>query len=610
MFSNQGKTMVSFKDYPPNPGVYFMKNKKGEYLYIGKAKNLKKRLASYFGKRELEPKTQVLVRQIHSIETIVTESEMEALILESNLIKEKRPRYNVQLKDNKSYPFIQITNEVFPRVIKTRKFRRDGSQYFGPYPNVGIMNQYLSLLKSLFPIRSCDLKLNTKRQFDPCLDYYIDRCKGCCIGKISQEEYQEYIQQAILFLRGRYNKLIHKLKQKMQTASQKLQYEQAAQYRNHIQAVQQIHEKQRVYSIQEEDLDVVGLFQAEGIMAISILFIREGKLLGKRSFLLKEERLLEFHPEKVLSEAVKYFYSGNEHEIPNEILLPLSFEDPNIARVLQDFLTVKRQTKVSIHAPQRGKKKAWIRMACENARFSYLEEVKMSDKEAVLSELKKELELSVEPRRIEAFDIANTLDQDMVASLVSFYNGKADKKNYRSFKIRSVHGPNDVESHQEALSRRYQKLKNEDKSFPDLILVDGGIPQVNLASKVLSALDLKIPIIGLAKKKEEIFFPKNPTPLVLAKNSRALRLLQEIRDEAHRFANQMHRRLRSNSMKKSLLDDVPKIGRSRKIALLRSFQSIEKIKQASIQELSEIPSMNLRSAESVYQFFHKTSQSS
>ncbi len=593
---------MDLKNIPQNPGVYLMKDLNDEIIYVGKAKNLKKRVASYFSQSAKDPKTQLLIKHITKVDYIVTAGEMEALILECNLIKEKKPKYNINLKDNKSYPFIKVTvNEPFPRVFKTRTFKRDGGRYFGPYPNVGLVYRNLKLIQQLFPIRSCDLELPSKKAVEPCLDYFIKRCDGCCIDKVTPESYREYIDQVILFLSGKYKKLLKYLTDEMKEASKELRFEVAAKFKSQIESVKGIHETQRVYSTEDIDLDVMGLYQGDRVIGLTLLFIREGKLLGKRFFIIKEEGIVKnFSPETVMGDALKNYYSDH-HEVPGEVILPV---EPLEKGLLQEYLGRLKGSKVKITVPKVGRKMDWVQLASQNARFGYLEEQRMTEKELVLTELKKVLKLTAEPRRIEGFDIANTLGQHSVAAMVSFKDGLADKKSYRHFKIKSVEGPNDVGSLKEAVGRRYQKLVNESLALPDLILIDGGKGQVNGAKEVLDALNLSIPVIGLAKREEEIFYPKNPEPLVLPRNSVALRLLQEVRDEAHRFGNSFHRKLRDKSMIHSQLDEVKGVGKVRRKALLKHFKTIDDIKKASVEELCEAEKVDQPTAEKVYGYFH------
>lgn len=580
-----------------------MKNVDAEIIYIGKAKDIRKRVSSYFSKSIKDPKTQVLVKHINEIDYIVTDSELEALILECNLIKEKKPRYNIDLKDNKSYPFIKVTlNETYPRIFKTRKFKRDASRYFGPYPNVQLIYRNLKLIHQLFPIRSCDLDLPSKRKnIDPCLDYFIKRCDGCCINKITPEKYKEYIDEVILFLGGKYGKLIKLLNEKMMEASKELKYEIAAKIKNQIEAVKEINEKQRVYSTEDLDIDVLGFYLKERIIILSLLFIREGKLLGKRIFVLKEDDIYDyFSPEWIISYTLKNYYS-NDHEIPDEIILPII---PLEKDLLMNYISKLKNEKVKITVPKGGRKLEWVTLASQNAQFGYMEEKKVTGKELILSELKLVLNLSVEPRRIEGFDIANTDGHNAVASMVSFLNGIADKKNYRYYKIRTIEGPNDVGMIKEVIARRYQKLKNESLALPDLILIDGGKGQLNGAKEVIDTLGLNIPVISLAKREEEIFIPGNKVPIKLADNSQCLRLLQTVRDEAHRFGNSFHKKLRDKKTVKSIFDEIKGVGKQRKTSLMKHFKTLNNIKQASLQELYEVECLDKPTAKRIYEFFH------
>lgn len=592
------------QDLPDHPGVYIMKNAKDEIIYVGKAKNIKKRVQSYFSKSQKDPKTKVLVKHIKNIEYIVTQSEMEALLLECNLIKDNQPRYNIELKDNKSYPFIKITvKEPYPRIFKTRKVKKDGSKYFGPYTNVGLIYRNLKLIHQLFPIRSCDFQLPSNKKIDPCLDYHILKCEGCCIDKISVEDYKKYIDEVMLFLSGKYAELINDLTDKMKRASSELKFELAGKVKRQIEAVKEINEKQRVFSLDKKDIDIFGFFRGEDMISLVVMFIREGKLLGKRIFILKKDHLpgIEFTNENVLNEAVKIYYNG-EVEIPGELVLP--FEIPEVEGI-QYLLEKRRGFKVAVTIPKAGKKKDWLDMASQNAQFAYLDEQKLTQKDLVLKNLKEILGMKEEPRRIEGFDIANTDGNFSVAAMISFFNGKADKQNYRHFKIKSVEGPNDYESIKEAVSRRYQKLLAENLSLPDLILIDGGKGQVNGAKEVLNSLELNIPIIGLAKREETIFFPNKSEGILLEKNNDALKLLQEVRNEAHRFGNVLHKKLRAKKMVKSILEDIPGVGKTRRKYLFDHFKSIDAIKKATLEEINDVEKIDKKTAEKIYSFFHQ-----
>ncbi|MDH5680119.1 MAG: excinuclease ABC subunit UvrC [Spirochaetota bacterium] len=595
--------MTDIKKLPQNPGVYLMKDESGKIIYVGKAKCIRKRVASYFSKSSKDVKTQFLVKHIRDLDYIVTNSEMEALILECTLIKKHKPKYNVNLKDNKTYPFIKVTvDELYPRVFKTRKFRRDGGRYFGPYPNVRLVYGNLKLIEQLFPLRSCDMVLPSKKKnVDPCLDYHIKRCGGCCIDKISSEEYRDYIDQVILFLSGRYGRLTRELTLKMKEASSELKFELAAKLKSQIEAVKEINETQRVYSTEDQDVDVMGIYRGEGAFALALLLIREGKLLGKKTYVISEKDMVsDYTAESVMSAALKNYYTG-DNEIPDELILALEPQDNDL---LKDYLSELKGRKLLVTVPKIGMKKEWIDMASQNAKFAYLEGQMMTQKELVLMELKRELNLPSEPRIIEGFDIANTLGQDSVAAMVSFYNGTVDKKNYRQFKIRSVEGSNDVASLKEAVGRRYQKLLNENRVLPDLILIDGGKGQVNGAFDVLKGLELDVPVIGLAKREEEIYFPKNSEPLKLPRNSAALRLLQSVRDEAHRFGNLCHRKLRAKGMVKSQLETIEGVGKVKRNALLKHFKTISDIKKATLEELCEVDKLDKSTAQKVFDYFH------
>ena len=598
--------MIEIKNLPQLPGVYLMKDQNDQIIYIGKAKNIQKRVSSYFNKKLQSVKTKHLMKNLKNIDYIVTINEVESLILESHLIKEKKPKYNFMLKDSKSYPFIKVTvQEVYPRVIKTRKNIKDGNQYFGPYPNVGAIDKNLKLIHELFPIRSCDYDLPSKK-VNVCLDYHIQNCQGCCIHKISSEEYKKYIEQVILFLRGRYQQLIRQLIFNMNEASKDLKYELAGKIKRQIESIKQLQEKQRMYSTEEEDVDVIGYFEREKSIFLGFFWIREGKMQGKR--VLTSQKLMDIEnldKKEILSQSLRDYYANdytNPQDIPDEILLPFEPQDQDL---IKDFLKKLKNKNIEITIPKKGKKKEWVNFAVENTKFSYIAEKKITSKELVLNDLKKVLKLQKEPRWIEGFDISNTQGEECVGGMVSFYNGKANKKGYRHFKIKTVQGINDVGSLQEMIGRRYQKLKNDQKlGFPDLILVDGGRGQVNGAQKILDLLDLKIPLIGLAKKDEIIYFPDQKEPLKLKKHFEGLQLLQEIRDEVHRFCNSHHKKLRNQKLFQSILQEIEGIGQIRQKELLKHFQSLENIKKANVEELSSIERMNSKIALKVYNFFH------
>ncbi len=589
---------INLKTIPSLPGVYIMKDQNQKVIYVGKAKNLKNRVSSYFYKSAKDNKTQLLIKDIYKLDYIITNTELEALILECNIIKKKKPKYNIDLKDNKTYPFIKITtNESFPRVFKTRYFKRDGNKYFGPYPSISLIHQHIDLIHRLFPIRTCTQVLPNKKDNKPCLNYFIERCKGVCSGELSVKEYRKYIDEIVLFLSGKYSKLISRLTKQMNKAANELRYELASVIKLRIEAVRSINERQIVYSTNPCNIDVIGFFEGEKAISFSIMLIREGKLLGKRIFVIKENNFLE---RSMLFEEVLKKYYLDDNEIPDEIVLPIDIEDKNL---LESYFTRLKKKKLKITVPKIGLKKEWTFLACQNAKFGFLEEQKITQKELALIELKKVLNLPSEPRYIEGFDVANTMGKDSVIAMVYFKDGVAYKKSYRHFKVKSVDKPNDVAMIKEGIARRYQKLLNNSSPLPDLILIDGGKGQVNGTKKVLDSLGLSITVIGLAKKDEDIVFPNKKDILKLDKTSIALRLLQQIRDEAHRFGNVLHKKLRKKRMFKSSFDNIRGIGKIRKEALLMHFKTVSDIKNASVEELCKVDKMDKVSAKRVFDYF-------
>ncbi len=589
------KTDIS--TFPQTFGVYIMKDSQEEIIYVGKAKNLKKRVSSYFSSKTKDPKTVVLVKKVNTIDFITTTSEAEALLLEYNLVQKHQPKYNIQLKDGKSYPYIKLTlNEDYPRFIKTRNKIKDGSKYFGPFSNVRSIKHNLFLIHKFFKIRKCNKKLSAnKPEEKPCLNYYIKKCPGWCIGFPSQEEYLNRVRKASVFVSGKYNKLIRNLEKEMKELAQETKFEEAAQYRDIVRELRQINSAGKIFLNEDKDIDVIAFFFEEGLYVISLLLIREGKLLGKRTFPIKDT----VFPSEILHKFIINFYS--EEEIPDEIVVPEAIAEPEL---ILEFLEKKRKKKVPITIPKIGQKLNFINIARDNAKFNFLEMKKLTEKELVLLELKNILSLPNEPRRIEGFDIANIQGKQAVASMVSFFNGYPDKRNYRIFKIRTLDTPNDYLMIQEAVSRRYQGLLNEKKELPQLILIDGGKGQLNAANQALTALDLNIPLISLAKREEEIFRVGEKSSIRLEKTSEALRLLQAVRDEAHRFGNSFHRKLRRKKNIKSILDDIKGVGEKRKNALLKHFKTIDDIKKSSLEELQKVDKIDSKSAKAIYDFFH------
>ncbi len=605
---------------PTKTGCYLMKNNKGQVIYVGKAVNLRNRVRSYFHNSAQEhPRTRQLVKHIADIEWIVVGSELEALILEMNLIKKHKPYYNVRLKDDKRYPYIKIHwADAYPKVTVTRRVVEDGSQYFGPYTGVWAVHQTLDVLRRIFPYLTCNREITGTDQ-RACLYYDIKLCTGPCIGATSQEEYRAMIRSLANFLRGRTDGILDRLQAEMQTASQTLRFEQAAALRDQIQAIQQIVARQKiVLSSDYADTDVIAMARSEREACVQVFFIRGGKLVGREYFLMEGT---DDNPDaSVIAEFIKQFYDQTP-TVPPQVLLPHEVEE---AQIIRQWLNSRRgDKKVKINIPQRGQKRELVEMAAENAAdtLTALQAQWQADEHRqtlALSELHEALELPRAPARIECFDISNTQGVAMVGSMVVFEQGVPNKQHYRRFNIRSVTGPDDFASMEETLTRRFRRWKTAqdivadrsatsqkvDRSFstlPDLIIVDGGKGQLSRAVKVLDEFGLLdvVPVVGLAKREEELFVPRQDRPIMLPRKSEGLYLVQRIRDEAHRFAITAHRKRRSKLGIASQLDSIPGIGPARRKALLKHFGSIDAIRQASEDELTQAPKMNASTAAAV-----------
>ncbi|MCG1012748.1 excinuclease ABC subunit UvrC [Tepidanaerobacter sp. GT38] len=598
-------------DIPEKPGVYIMKDKRNKIIYVGKATSLKNRVKSYFqSPKNLPVKVASMVSKIEDIEYIVTDSEVEALILECNLIKFHRPKYNILLRDDKQYPYIRITlNQPFPRIEVVRRVKKDGARYFGPYANAGAMREAIDVINKIFPIRSCKKDLsNIPLDERPCLNYHINRCLAPCQGYIKEEEYNEIIKNVIMFLEGKQSTLVKQLKTKMQEAAENLDFERAAALRDQIMALEKILEKQKIVSTDMIDQDIIALARGSGSVCIQVFFVREGKLISREPFILHNTDDVE--RKEILTSFVKQFYN-NAHFIPKEIILDEDIDDKG---TIEEWLTGKKGSKVSIIIPKRGKKKELAQMVAENA-LAYLEQVESKEEQEklrnrqALEELREHLGLETIPYRIEGFDISNTQGTESVASMVVFEGAQPKKDDYRKFKIKTVEGPNDFESMKEVILRRFKRTLSGDGKFqklPDLLLIDGGKGQLKYAREALKELGLShIPTIALAEEFEHIFVEGKDDPIILPENSEALYLVQRVRDEAHRFALTFHRSLRSKKNFRSVLDDIPGIGKTRRLALLKTLGGLEGIKRASIEELAAVPGMNRKAAQTVYEHFHK-----
>ena len=584
---------------PNKPGVYIMRDVHGKIIYVGKAIILKNRVRSYFRPTaQLLPKVRVLVSKVDSLETIVTANEMEALVLECNLIKQYRPRYNISLKDDKSYPYLKVTiQEEFPRVYVTRHLAKDGARYFGPYPDAGALHTVVQIIRAAFPLRTCR-KMQTNR---PCLQYHIKKCLAPCAGLISREDYGAMIEQVVAFLAGKTNYLEKDIKIRMEVASDNLEFEEAAHYRDLLRALRKLGEEQKAV-VGEGNQDVIGLMQDGTGICIQVFFVRKGKLVGRDNFFLEQED--EQALPEVMTGFIKQYYNQATY-VPKEILLnvPLVAEEQ---AVLLAWLSDKAKSKVDILLPQRGFKHDLLQMVEENAAKMLQERLRKghlalaSDEEAA-EDLQKALGLIDPLERMDCFDISHTQGSETVASMVVFRNGSVSKKDYRHYKIKSAEGkPDDFKSMQEVVYRRYRDGEN----LPSLVVIDGGKGQLSSALEVIRGLGLhEVPVIGLAKREEEIFVEGQSESIMLDKESPALHLIQRLRDEAHRFAITYHRKLRGKRNLVSILDHIDGIGPKRRQALWRKFESLDAMKQATTEELAAVDGMNSAVAQKLYDFF-------
>lgn len=609
---------------PDKPGVYIMKNELDEIIYVGKAKSLRKRVRQYFGSYgKSSKKVASMVSKIHDFEYIIVENEVESLVLESNLIKDNLPKYNILLRDDKQYPYIKVkVNERFPRVMKTRRILKDGAKYFGPYPDVFAVNESIESFERLYPLRTCNLNLENveEKNYRPCLNYYIGKCLGPCIGNVKDQDYNVMVDEVLSFLSSSDNKLIDKLHEKMMDYSRNLDYENAADIRDRIKNLEYLKERQLISDPEaRDDKDIIALAKGIDEVLIQIFFFRNGKIIGREHYMIRDYYNDSY--EEIFSSFLKQFYIGASY-IPKEIIIE---EKPMDIKVLEDWLSEKRGNKVTITVPVKGDKKELVRMVKRNAldmieKYGDKYKKRAESNRLALEEIKELIGLSRRPRRIEAYDISNISGVESVGSMVVFEDGDAKKSDYRKFRIKSVIGPDDYSSLKEVIERRFRRgveEKKEDKNssfsnFPDLIMMDGGKGQVNAAKEILNKLNLNIDICGLVKDDfhttRGIIYNNEEFNVDL--NSRAYKMIYKIQEEAHRFAINYHRNLRSKTMFKSELDDIKLIGPKRKENLLKHFKSIDKIKKASIQELMEVESMNEKSAESLYEHFRRAKNGS
>ena len=619
---------AQLKILPDKPGVYLMKNSLGEIIYVGKAKVLKNRVRQYFqNSKNHSEKVKAMVKNIAEFEYIVTDSEMEALILECNLIKKHSPKYNISLKDDKFYPFIKITtNEDFPRVFITRNFAKDGNKYFGPYPNAGAVHETIKLIRKIFPLRTCKkLIFENGKHTRPCLNYHIKKCNAPCEGHISKDEYKRMIDEIIDVLSGRDKSLINKLKNDMQEASMNIEFEKAASFRDKILAIESIAEKQKVFKSQDNDEDFINIYKDEKDCAVQVFFLRDGKVTGRENFILENSAYED--DSVIISQFIVSFYGGTP-KVPKNIYIPLSNDDDNDA--LEEFLTIKRGSKVFVKVPIKGEKKEMLELVKSNAKVT-LDQFKdkiLRDKEInrlCLEEIQELLELDSMPIRIEAYDISNIQGVDSVGSMIVFEDGKAKNSDYRRFRIKTVKNANDYDSMREILERRFSHGLKEIKeiqerqlkfssgkfsNFPDLIMMDGGKGQVNVALEVLQKLGINIPVCGLVKDDHHatrgIIY--NNKELIINRTSNLMQMIRRVQDEVHRFAITYHRSLRDKKTLHSILDDIPNIGQKRRMALLMKFGSIDNIKKATVEELLETESIDNKAATSIMAYFKNHEQ--
>ena len=610
------------KNLPSKPGVYLMKNSLGEVIYVGKAKILKNRVKSYFqNSKNHSEKVRVMVKHIAEFEYIVTDSEMEALILECNLIKKYSPRYNILLKDDKFYPFIKITvNDDFPRVFVTRNYSKDGSKYFGPYTNGTAVYETINLINKIFPLRTCKLLIKEGGEtVRPCLNYHIKKCFGPCGGYINKEEYGKMIKDVIDILSGKDTTVLKVLQSEMEEASMNLEFEKAADLRDKILAIEAIVEKQKIFKTMEGDEDFINIYRDEKDSCVQVFFSRDGKILGREHFIF--ENTAEDSIEEILEEFITSFYGGTA-KVPRTIYVPALSN----VELVEEYLTIKRGAKVWIKVPQKGQKREMLDMVKNNAQIT-LEKFKdkyLMDKEInkiALEELQELLDLEIWPSRIEAYDISNIQGVDSVGSMIVFEEGRSKNSDYRRFRIKTVKGANDYDSMREILTRRFSHGLEEVKAiqesklqfsagkfsnFPDLIMMDGGKGQINIALEVLRDLNINIPVCGLVKDDKHatrgIIY--NNEELIINRSSNLMQLIRRIQDEVHRFAITYHRSLRDKRTLHSVLDDIPNVGEKRRRALLMKFGSVDNIKSATLEQLLETPSINNKAAESIYQYFN------
>ncbi|GIW41349.1 MAG: UvrABC system protein C [Candidatus Binatia bacterium] len=582
---------------PAQPGVYLLKDRQGKVIYVGKAKNLRARVRAYLRGGDERHQVRFLMARAADVETLVTRNDKEALILENNLIKQYKPRYNIRLKDDKSYVSVKVTlQEPWPRVLVTRKIVKDGSRYFGPFHSAQAVRDTLDTIRKVIPLRTCSDAVFRNRS-RPCLEYQIKRCLAPCCLPVDPEVYREHVRQAMLLLEGKSSDLVEQLRAEMFRLSDELRFEEAARVRDRIRAIEKTQERQQAVTHWGADQDVFGFYREGGFVEVQVLFVRRGKLTGNQSYSLRD---IELPDEEVLASVLTQFYQGDRY-IPDEVLVPVELEDEESR---SEYLSERKGRKVEVFRPLRGSKARVLEMAMENARQSFRERHHGGEKrEAMLQELRSVLGLRNAPKRIECFDIANIQGRLAVGSMVTFDEGEPDKASYRRFRVKTVAGADDFGMMYEVLKRRFQRTE---WGLPDLLVVDGGIGQLNVALAVLRECGIEsVDVVALAKMRterapfsaevkhseERVFLPNRKNPVILRRNSNALFLLQRVRDEAHRFANTYHRELRTRSTVTSALDAIPGVGPARRRRLLRHFGSVKRLREASVEEIASVPGL-------------------
>jgi excinuclease ABC subunit C len=597
---------------PHRPGVYIMRDAARSIIYVGKAKDLYNRVSSYFRTpiEKHNPKTQLLVERVTDIDFYVASDEQEALIMELNFIKQYHPHFNINLMDDKTFPYLKVnTKEAWPRVYSTRRLEQDGGRYFGPFSSASSVKQTLRTLKRIFPLRFCSKEFNAAKPQRPCLEYHLGHCLGPCTGNVTPEEYNEVIKEVILFLEGKRDNVIKKLQARMNYASESMNFENAAKIRDQIQAMNDVIEGEKSAAVIRGEEDVIAYVQEGDKAYIQVLFIRANKLTGRESFLMRGT--MEEEPRKIMAGFIEQYYSSCP-QIPPLLLLQYPVDDKE---TIQEWLKGKRNGAVGIEVPRRGLKKDLIDLAAENASqgFDQLKIKEMATAKSLdkaLTELQEELRLPALPKRMEAYDISNIQGTSSVGSMVVFEDGQPNRNHYRRFMIKTVEGANDYASLQEVLRRRFRRAAKKDDDGendswqikPDLVLIDGGKGQLNAALDVFKGSAEEIPFIGLAKENEEIYLPHRKDPVRLSRSSAGLQLLQRLRDEAHRFAVSYHTNVRTRKAFKSVLDSVPGIGPKRKSALLRRFGTVQRIRDASIEEITAATGMSEEQAAKVKEY--------